>query len=146
MKRKDGLRLPTPMLLSKLSTLGGGQHLLSPKETADSAPHSSSVLRPPPYGVLYLDTGPVIINEITKNNHITITPLTLRDLPVIPIIFTQPINPPLSTGISTLVETHTSLAVDAARSILSNDYTVLAAQLQTQFTLVTNQIQQNLPS
>ena len=83
----------------------------------------------------------MIINEITKNNHITITPLTIRDLLVITIFFTQPITPPLSTGISTLVEAHTSLAVDAARNILSNDYTVFAAQLQTHFTLVTNQIQ-----
>ena len=95
---------------------------------------------PPPFGLLYLDTGPVIINEITKHNHITITAQTPRDLPIIPIILNQQFNKPLSTGISTLVETHTNQAIDTARTTLSNDYTIFTTQLQTQMNIVTTQL------
>ena len=56
------------------------------------------------------------------------------------MIFNQQFNNPLSTGISTLVETHTNQAIDTARAMLSNDYTIFTTQLQTQRNIVTTQL------
>ena len=96
---------------------------------------------PPPCGILYLAEGAIILNEILKHDYLTITPLQVKELPVIPITFTTPPNFNLPTGISTMVETHTSHAIETARAALTTDYNTFATQMQTQMTLVQQQLQ-----